>query len=290
MILMTQRRRLDAFLAEQATAAGVEFRDGAAVSGSARPTKPLPRVVGRSRIDASYVVGADGANGIVARRFGLRSRRHSVEAALEGNVGWGTLDPEPYRGTTSGRARRRSGRLRAGSFQKGDHRTSVGGWLQRGRSPGPPGPACPRDGVDAEGLTEILGHRLPMRPSARPPVAVVLVVGDAAGLVDPLCRRHLRDLVSGARLEAFSRDGPEGTRRVKGRSIAAQPPRGRPNGSRLASSSESPGGAGAWSLRRGGGAPARRPCASERGEWGLARPPLRALARLARMTPSGSLT
>ncbi len=30
VILMTQRRRLDAFLAEQATAAGVEFRDGAA--------------------------------------------------------------------------------------------------------------------------------------------------------------------------------------------------------------------------------------------------------------------
>src|SRR5205809_3287679 len=42
LVLTTQRRRLDAFLAEQAAAAGVEFRDGAKVTGVDPPGAVTP--------------------------------------------------------------------------------------------------------------------------------------------------------------------------------------------------------------------------------------------------------
>ena len=49
-------------------------------------------------MEARYLVGADGANGVVARTFGLGADIR-LGVALEGNVSWGTLEPEPYRGT-----------------------------------------------------------------------------------------------------------------------------------------------------------------------------------------------
>ena len=61
IILMTQRRRLDAFLAEQAAAAGAEFRDGAKVSAV---TADGTVTVGDETLRAEVVVGADGVNGI----------------------------------------------------------------------------------------------------------------------------------------------------------------------------------------------------------------------------------
>src|SRR5204862_2840548 len=83
LVLMTQRRRLDAFLAEQAAAAGAEFRDGVKVTG----VDPGGSVtLDGERFDADVVVGADGANGVTARSLGLPAHEHGV--ALEGNVGY----------------------------------------------------------------------------------------------------------------------------------------------------------------------------------------------------------
>src|SRR3989454_11403993 len=65
--LMTQRRRLDAFLVEQAVAAGAEFRDGVHV---AVDSETELRVDGRP-VEVGAVIGADGANGITARSLGL---------------------------------------------------------------------------------------------------------------------------------------------------------------------------------------------------------------------------
>src|SRR5207253_5363257 len=77
LCLMTQRRRLDAFLAEQAAEAGAEFRDGVRVElGDAI------RVDGE-RVDADIVIGADGVNGITSRTAGTEFG-HGV--ALEGNA------------------------------------------------------------------------------------------------------------------------------------------------------------------------------------------------------------
>jgi flavin-dependent dehydrogenase len=56
---MTQRRRLDQFLVEQAMSVGVDFRDQAAVS---EVTERGACVEGKW-IDSELLIGADGANG-----------------------------------------------------------------------------------------------------------------------------------------------------------------------------------------------------------------------------------
>ena len=131
VILMTQRRKLDAYLAEQATAAGADFRDGVAASEIVIEAGRVSATVGGSGIEASYLVGADGANGIVARSSGLgEGIRPGV--ALEGNVSWRDLEPAAYRGT----AWVELGVVPGGYgwvFPKGDHANlGVGGWLERG--------------------------------------------------------------------------------------------------------------------------------------------------------------
>ena len=127
VILMTQRRKLDAYLAEQATAAGADFRDGAPVSEIVIEAGSAHATVGESRIEASYVVGADGANGIVARSTGLGAGiRPGV--ALEGNVSWGDLEPAPYRGTAWVELGVVPGRLRVG-LSEGRPRQPGSGWM-----------------------------------------------------------------------------------------------------------------------------------------------------------------
>src|SRR5919202_5387814 len=67
IILMTQRRRLDAFLADQAVAAGAEFRDGTKVATvSADGTV----AVGSDTLTAPVGIGADGVKGVSVRSFG----------------------------------------------------------------------------------------------------------------------------------------------------------------------------------------------------------------------------
>src|SRR5207245_8576615 len=71
LILMTQRRRLDHFLAEQAAAAGADFRDGVTVAAVEGDDRGARAVVDGVPIEADVVIGADGANGLTARRQGL---------------------------------------------------------------------------------------------------------------------------------------------------------------------------------------------------------------------------
>src|SRR3954454_649900 len=68
---MTQRRRLDHFLASQAAAAGAEFRDDVTVT---EVSEQGVRVEGRL-IPTRLLIGADGANGATARSLGLDDER-----------------------------------------------------------------------------------------------------------------------------------------------------------------------------------------------------------------------
>jgi geranylgeranyl reductase family protein len=187
VVLMTQRRRLDAYLAQQAALAGAEFRPGAKVTGlTAEPDRVSARVDGGA-VEAAALVGADGANGITARSLGLAGDiEHGV--ALEGNVPNGPARAERYRG----KAFVELGTVPGGYgwvFPKGDHvNVGVGGW----QSEGPTlrehlQRLCAAHGIGEEDVAELRGHRLPMRRAgtvlAR---GRVLLVGDAAGLVDPL--------------------------------------------------------------------------------------------------------
>jgi len=183
LCLMTQRRRLDAFLVEQAAAAGVTFRDGVRVH--VESDREL-RVGGEPvRVDA--VVGADGANGITAKALGLGGGIVNG-VALEGNLPYDRLPDGKWRSTLVLELAALPGGY-GWIFPKGDHvNVGVGGW-------GTEGPRlrmhlaelCQRYGVILGELTNLRGHRLPMRRrQTRLARGRGLVVGDAAGVVDPV--------------------------------------------------------------------------------------------------------
>ena len=203
MIVMTQRRRLDAYLAEQAATAGAEFRDETRVEDLVVTAEGVEATVGGRRVSAAAAVGADGANGIVAKAVGL-GEEIVRGVALEGNAPWGALDPERYRG----RAVVELGVVPGGYgwvFPKGEHANlGVGGWGGEGpRLRGHLERLADAHGISVAALTDVKGHRLPMRPLGSSPAAGrVLLVGDAAGLVDPLSGDGMYEAFVSARLAA----------------------------------------------------------------------------------------
>jgi geranylgeranyl reductase family protein len=183
LCVMTQRRRLDAYLAEQATAAGAELREGARVTAVGGTTVR----VGDDAYAGSVVIGADGVNGVVGRSLGL-GRDHQHGVALEGNVSHARTDAARY-------ARRlvlEFGVVPGGYgwvFPKGDHvNVGVGGWEREGPTLRKQlSRLCVEHGIDPESVTDVRGYRLPMRrPSTILARGRVALVGDAAGLVEPL--------------------------------------------------------------------------------------------------------
>jgi geranylgeranyl reductase family protein len=183
LVYMTQRKRLDHFLVEQALAAGAELREGVKV------TEVSVREDGVSvqGFDADALVGADGVNGITARTLGLGGNR-VVGVALEGNLPYGKMDAKAY----DGRLTLELGVVPGGYgwvFPKGDHANfGVGGWEVEGprlrdhlRS------LCEVHGVSFDDLEELRGYRLPLRePRSTLARGRALLVGDAAGLIDPV--------------------------------------------------------------------------------------------------------
>jgi geranylgeranyl reductase family protein len=183
LVVMTQRRRLDAFLVEQAQEAGAEFRDGTKADG----------------IGATVVIGADGVNGSFARSAG-----HVHEVALEANVPYGTVSRARY----ARRAVVEFGIVPGGYgwvFPKGDHvNVGVGGWLHQG-------PhlrehlarLCRAHRIPDDALTDVRGYRLPLRrPGFTPANGRTALVGDAAGLVDPVSGDGIYEALLSARLAA----------------------------------------------------------------------------------------
>lgn len=189
---MTQRRRLDAFLVEQAQEAGVEFQDGRRVEHVERTPEGFevaiangaaPDVV-RSRV----VLGADGANGVVRTFLGYEHAEESA-VALEGNVPYPDGVPEWLRG----RLALQLGSMRGGYgwlFPKGDHvNVGVGGWKAAvGGDLRPQLDAlCRSYEIDPARLEGLRGHHLPMlRQGMELASRGSALLGDAAGLVDPL--------------------------------------------------------------------------------------------------------
>jgi geranylgeranyl reductase family protein len=199
LVLMTQRRRLDALLVERAREAGAEFRDQVKVTA----IDPAGTVTaGGESLGADVVIGSDGANGITARVVG--SAPLELGVALEGNVGYDHLSRERFQG----RAVVELGVVRGGYawvFPKAEHaNVGVGGW-------GSEGPhlrerlseLCRAFGIDEARVRDLRGHRLPMRGAIRRPLKRrVLLVGDAAGLVDPLSGDGMYEAFVSGRLAA----------------------------------------------------------------------------------------
>lgn len=199
VIRMTQRRRLDAFLLDQARLAGAEVREGVRVNLGDRPQ------IDGEVIDVDVVIGADGANGTAARAFGLGGGLvHGV--ALEGNVPYSRLSRDRY----AKRAVIELADIPGGYgwvFPKSDHvNVGVGAW-------GTEGPTlrdhlsrvCEAHGLTVDELSGLRGHRLPLR-RAKTRIASqrALLVGDAAGLIDPVSGDGMYECFISARLAAVS--------------------------------------------------------------------------------------
>ncbi len=184
---MTQRSRLDLFLAEHAAAAGADFRDGSPVR-SIEVDGATARVrVNGDAYEAPVLIGTDGVNGPTANALGLRplaeyavafEANYPADAALMER--WERHIALDLGGIPGGYA---------WVFPKGDHlNIGVGGW----QSVGPTLRArlsrfCAYYGLDESRLFDHRGYRLPLRRDGEAIVrGPAMLAGDAAALVDPL--------------------------------------------------------------------------------------------------------
>ena len=187
LVLMTQRRRLDAFLVERAVAAGAELRDGVKASRVETDDSGVTVRTDAGDVRAVLAIGADGANGISVAALGSPVQR-TYCIAFEGNVPNGTASGDRHRG----RLVLELGVVPGGYawiFPKADHvNVGVAGWEREGPNLRRHlGRLLEAHGIPAETVVGLRGHRLPLRePHAPLAGSRVLLVGDAAGLVDPL--------------------------------------------------------------------------------------------------------
>ena len=204
LILMTQRVRLDHLLLERAAAAGAEVRDGVKVDEAMAEERGVVVRAGGQRIGAEALIGADGANGTVRRALDLGGQ-YVLGVALEGNVPYDALAFPPR---SHGLAEIELGTIPGGYgwiFPKGDHvNVGVGGWQREGpRLRHHLSTLCQAHGIPLARVEQVRGHRLPLRrPGSILARGRALLVGDAAGLVDPLSGDGMYEAFVSARLAA----------------------------------------------------------------------------------------
>lgn len=184
---LTQRRAFDAFLLDHALQAGATLLEGASVRAVERyRTHALVRVGGEA-FEGRTVVAADGANGRTARLAGLAGSRWQI-VALEGNITPAGGVPPSWQdvlGLDIGGYPGGYGWL----FPKGDH-LNIGVATAHHL-----GPSLRRRlerltrayGFELAAMWGLRGYHLPIRHPDAPLVDQnIVLVGDAAGLLDPL--------------------------------------------------------------------------------------------------------
>ena len=184
---MTQRRHLDTFLAERAVEAGVTFRQREHIRSIERGSDHITVHADGRTYRGRVLVVADGANGVVAKMAGIRTD-FLRGIALEGNISPKGVFPATWEKTMGIDL----GDLQGGYgwvFPKGDHlNIGLGGWKHVG-------PRLRRElarsiesyCLDPTDLWGVRGHYLPIRHNASKLAdGNVLLVGDAAGVLDPL--------------------------------------------------------------------------------------------------------
>lgn len=185
---MVMRDGFDHFLAREAQRAGAELHEGVRVLDVEERAEGVRVTTDRGVHEAQYLVGADGANGIVARALGLAPRRR-VAVCVEAEVATAAATS-----TTPGdEVRIEFGAIPFGYgwvFPKGDH-LSVGVGALRDKI-GNPRALYDEFLVDQELVDAITeekrrGYIIPIFAGGREPIAGkrTLLVGDAAALVDP---------------------------------------------------------------------------------------------------------
>ena len=201
LVLMTQRVRLDAFLAEQAANAGADFRDGARVTGLVVGESGVTAEVDGKKIAVNHALLADGANGVSTRAVDLDDGR-DYGVALEANVPYGVVSESEFRGLLCLELANVPGGY-GWVFPKGDHvNVGVGGWEREGpRLRGHLARFCREYGIPEASLENVRGYRLPLiHARARVAKGRVALLGDAAGLVDPLSGDGIYEALLSAKL------------------------------------------------------------------------------------------
>jgi geranylgeranyl reductase family protein len=225
LVLMTQRKRLDAYLVEQAANAGAEFRGGVKVTGLELGDDGVQAHLDGSRVTAAHALLADGANGVSARAVGLDDG-HEHGVALEANVPYGVVREDEYRGLLCLELANVPGGY-GWVFPKGDHvNVGVGGWEREGpRLREHLARFCREYGIPETSLEDVRGYRLPLvKPGARLAKGRVALLGDAAGLVDPLSGDGIYEAFLSAKLatEAVLAGDLEGYDRELRRTLSSQ--------------------------------------------------------------------
>lgn len=204
LVTMTQRSRLDALLASRAAAAGAEFRDGTTIRGiEEQAIGDFVLVCNGERVRAATVIGADGANGTSAAQLGLVDDR-TQGIAMEGNLRHTQIRADRY----AARAVIELATVPGGYgwvFPKADHvNFGVGGW----GTAGPDlrshlGRLCRMHGTELSALENVRGHRLPLRKQGAPLArGRAALIGDAAGLIDPVSGDGMFECFVSARLSS----------------------------------------------------------------------------------------
>ena len=186
LVYLTQRRNLDTFLVERALDKGITLRERARVHRVSQGRGHVTVHTSDGRFQGRALVAADGSNGQTAQLAGIRtSFRHQV--AIEGNIHLPKGVPTEWTDAIGFHF----GWLKGGYgwiFPKGDHlNIGVGGWKYNGPNLRESlGRLARFYGYDPKNIEHIKGHHLSLRQSDSPlEHRRVLLVGDAAGLLDP---------------------------------------------------------------------------------------------------------
>jgi flavin-dependent dehydrogenase len=207
---MVMRDRFDHLLVEKARTAGTEVHEGEQALDFQEQPDWIEVITDRARYRAKVLIGADGANSVVAQHL-FPGRRLTRMSTLESELGIGKAPVYPGEGRVL---------VDLGATSKGyawifpkNERLSVGIAEFRGRASSPKG--LFRRFIEAEkGLANLVvpppyGHPLPLYSShgLRERALVrhrALLVGDAGHLVDPLFGEGIYYAVRSAQMAANS--------------------------------------------------------------------------------------